>query len=275
MPCWVIRFLTAALLPRHTEKLYAKTNSILENFAVIHFHEVQKSVGKKQILSDLSLFLPKASYTLINGSEGSGKQLLVRMIMAYEMPDHGSLQVNGIDIGSISRQRIPWLRRQIGLIAENPALLEQQTVAENISVPLQLAGFDRDVITQRLHAMLELTGLSDEQNKKVIDLQASQRQLVSAARATIHKPLIVLAEEPRLEPRPEPRLAPQEPQQTDTEIANKIVSMLNTANESGATIVATKRTNSGFFDSISHIAQAVTLEDGTIKYDELEQDTID
>jgi len=164
-----------------------------------------------------------------------------------------------------------FLRRQIGLIAENPALLEQQTVAENISVPLQLAGFDRDVITQRLHAMLELTGLSDEQNKKVIDLQASQRQLVSAARATIHKPLIVLAEEPRLEP----RLAPQEPQQTDTEIANKIVSMLNTANESGATIVATKRTNSGFFDSISHIAQAVTLEDGTIKYDELEQDTID
>ena len=102
---------------------------------------------------------------------------------------------------------------------------------------------------------------------RVKDLQASQRQLVSAARATIHKPLIVLAEEPRLEP--------QEPQQTDTEIANKIVSMLNTANESGATIVAINRTNSGFFDSISHIAQAVTLEDGTINYDELEEDTID
>jgi len=235
---------------------------------VIHFHEVQKSVGKKQILSDLSLFLPKASYTLINGNEGSGKQLLMRMIMAYEMPDQGSLQVNGIDIGSISRQRIPYLRRQIGLIAENPALLEQQTVAENISVPLQLAGFDRDVITKRLHAMLELTGLSDKQNKKVKDLQALQRQLVSAARATIHKPLIVLAEEPWLEPR-------LQPQQTDTEIANKIVSMLNTANESGATIVAINRTNSRFFDSISNIAQAVTLEDGTIKYDELEQDTID
>ena len=180
------------------------------------------------------------------------------MIMGYEKPDQGSLQVDEIDIGSISDKRIPYLRRQIGLIAETPALLEEQTVLENISVPLQLAGFDRDVITQRLHAMLDLTGLGDEQQKKANELNSSQRQLVSAARATIHKPKIVLAEEPL--------------QQLENDITRKVVELLNKANESGTTILATIRNHSEFTDGINSTAQTMTLEDGTIKYNE--QDTI-
>ena len=225
---------------------------------MIHFHEVQKSVGKQQILTNLTLFLPKASYTLVQGDKQSGKTTLVRMIMGYEKPDQGSLQVDEIDIGSISDKRIPYLRRQIGLIAETPALLEEQTVLENISVPLQLAGFDRDVITQRLHAMLDLTGLGDEQQKKANELNSSQRQLVSAARATIHKPKIVLAEEPL--------------QQLENDITRKVVELLNKANESGTTILATIRNHSEFTDGINSTAQTMTLEDGTIKYNE--QDTI-
>jgi len=225
---------------------------------VIHFHEVQKSVGKQQILTNLTLFLPKASYTLVQGDKQSGKTTLVRMIMGYEKPDQGSLQVDEIDIGSISDKRIPYLRRQIGLIAETPALLEEQTVLENISVPLQLAGFDRDVITQRLHAMLDLTGLGDEQQKKANELNSSQRQLVSAARATIHKPKIVLAEEPL--------------QQLENDITRKVVELLNKANESGTTILVTIRNHSEFTDGINSTAQTMTLEDGTIKYNE--QDTI-
>jgi len=221
---------------------------------VIHFHEVQKSVGKQQILTNLTLFLPKASYTLVQGDKQSGKTTLVRMIMGYEKPDQGSLQVDEIDIGSISGKRIPYLRRQIGLIAETPALLEEQTVLENISVPLQLAGFDRDVITQRLHAMLDLTGLGDEQQKKANELNSSQRQLVSAARATIHKPKIVLAEEPL--------------QQLENDITRKVVELLNKANESGTTILATIRNHSEFTDGINSTAQTMTLEDGTIKYNE-------
>ena len=224
---------------------------------MIHFHEVQKSVGKQQILTNLTLFLPKASYTLIQGDKQSGKTTLVRMIMGYEKPDQGSLQVDEIDIGSISDKRIPYLRRQIGLIAETPALLEEQTVLENISVPLQLAGFDRDVITQRLHAMLDLTGLGDEQQKKANELNSSQRQLVSAARATIHKPKIVLAEEPL--------------QQLENDITRKVVELLNKANESGTTILVTIRNHSEFTDGINSTAQTMTLEDGTIKYNE--QDT--
>ena len=225
---------------------------------MIHFHEVQKSVGKQQIPTNLTLFLPKASYTLVQGDKQSGKTTLVRMIMGYEKPDQGSLQVDEIDIGSISGKRIPYLRRQIGLIAETPALLEEQTVLENISVPLQLAGFDRDVITQRLHAMLDLTGLGDEQQKKANELNSSQRQLVSAARATIHKPKIVLAEEPL--------------QQLENDITRKVVELLNKANESGTTILATIRNHSEFTDGINSTAQTMTLEDGTIKYNE--QDTI-
>ena len=113
---------------------------------MIYFHEVQKTIGNRTVISNLTLFLPKASYTHLCGDRQSGKTTLVRLMMAYEKPDVGTLTIDGLDIGSIPDARIPYLRRQIGLIADTPALLEDRTVVEIISVPLQLAGFDRDVI---------------------------------------------------------------------------------------------------------------------------------
>jgi len=162
---------------------------------VIHFHEVKKTVGNRPVLANLTLFLPKAS----------------------------TLTVDGLDIGSIPEDRIPYLRRQIGLISDTPALLEDRTVSENISVPLQLAGFEQDVIDQRLNAMLEKTGLTDEKKIKVARLTAPTRQLVSTARAIVHKPPIVVADEPW--------------HRFDDETAALVASLLNDANTSGATVL--------------------------------------
>lgn len=242
MPCLVMVYQTAALLQNRAHeqdrenttahhqpaRFHTHAGAIAQHCKgaqVIHFHEVKKTVSNRPVLANLTLFLPKASYTLISGGRQSGKTTLVRMITANEKPDEGTLTVDGLDIGSIPEDRIPYLRRQIGLIADTPALLEDRTVGENISVPLQLAGFDQDVIDQRLNTMLEKTGLTDEKKIKVARLTVPTRQLVSTARAIVHKPPIVVADEPW--------------QSLDDGTATLVASLLNDANTSGATVLVT------------------------------------
>jgi len=230
---------------------------------VIYFHEVQKIIGNNAVINNLTLFLPKASYTHLCGARQSGKTTLVRLMMAYEKPDAGKLTVDGIDLGSIPEARIPYLRRQIGLIAETPALLEDRTVIENLSVPLQLAGFDQDVIDQRINAMLELTGLGDNKAAKVNSLTAPTRQVVSAARAIIHRPPIVVADEPL--------------HNLDDETARLVVRLLNDVNTSGTTVLVTCQSTKELLKHGAANTNTVMLKAGSILDDEqnkTEKDTI-
>ncbi len=230
---------------------------------MIHFHEVQKIIGDYAVINNLTLFLPKASYTHLCGDRQSGKTTLVRMIMAYEKPDKGTLTIDELEVGNIPEARIPYLRRQIGLIAESPALLEDRTVVENISVPLQLAGFDQDVIDQRIKAMLELTGLDDNKAAIVNSLTAPTRQIVSVARAIIHRPPIVVADEPL--------------HNLDDETAGLIVSLLNETNTTGTTVLVTCQNNKELIKHGAASTKTVTLKAGSIVEDEhkqLEQDNI-
>ncbi len=217
---------------------------------------MQKTVGNHFLFSNLTLFLPKASYTLLCGERQSGKTTLVRMLMAYEKPDKGTLTVDGIDIGSIPASRIPFLRRQIGFIAEAPALLEDRTVAENIAVPLQLAGFEQDTIHQRSDTLLKTTGLSNEFNTQVKKLTATQRQLVSVIRAIIHKPPVIVADEPL--------------RNLDDESNGLIVKLLNDANTNGATVVVTCQNSRQLSDLVSKNAKTLKLNAGSVtNYEQL------
>ena len=221
---------------------------------MIHFNEVQKSLGSRRIINDLTLFLPKTSYTLVCGESLSGKTTLMRMIMAYEKPDQGTLTVDDIDIGTIPDSRIPFLRRQVGLIATSPALLEERTVVENISMPLQLGGFDPDVKQSRLETLLEIIGLQDDKDLTVERLGKSERQLVSAARAIIHKPPVVLADEPF--------------EDIDENSANQIIDLLNKVNSDGATVLVTCRNNDPTIQRLTKITTRLTLKDGGVtQYD--------
>ena len=230
---------------------------------MIHCHEVQKNVGNRAVFTDLTLFLPKASYTLLCGDRQSGKTTLVQMLMAYERPDQGTLTVDGIDVGNIPDSRIPYLRRQIGLIAEKPALLEDSTVIENIAVPLQLAGFDKRALEPRLVAMLESSGLQHHQNTKVNQLTAPIRQLVSTARAVIHKPPVVIADEPL--------------HNLDIETADAVMALLNQAHKAGATLLVTCQSAQQLLAATPG-ANTLMLKAGTVINNEqrnIEQDTID
>lgn len=224
---------------------------------MIHFHSVQKTVDSHQLFTDLTLFLPKTSYTLLSGEPQSGKTTLLRMIMAYEKPDAGSLQVDDIGLAAIPSERIPHLRRLIGLIATTPILLEDRSVIENIAVPLQLAGFDDDTVQQRLETMLETTGLIDEKQTTVNRLNAVTRHLVSTARAIIHKPAILLADEPF--------------EQLDTDTADLIAALLNEANTQGTTVLLTCDNDEQYIHRVSSECKTLTLHQGAIQQNEKQQ----
>lgn len=163
---------------------------------MIQFNQVSKNFSTVELFENINLFLPKASYTFIGGSQGCGKTTLLNMIMAYEKPSSGMLTVDDMDITSLPEARVPFLRRQIGLVESSPLMLENRTVAENIAVPMQIVGVDQQALQERVAISLEQTGLSTIIDVRVQQLDQNQRRLVALARATVHRPRILLVDAP-------------------------------------------------------------------------------
>jgi len=161
---------------------------------MIQFNQVCKTVNATRLFENVSLFLPKASYTFIYGTKGCGKTTFFKLIMASEMPDSGTICIDDIEVSTLPQERIPYLRRQIGLVETTPLLLENRTVAENIAVPLQIAELDSKAQQERVTESLDESGLANLTNVPVHRLDASQRRIVALVRATIHRPGILLVD---------------------------------------------------------------------------------
>ncbi|OED35457.1 hypothetical protein AB833_29975 [Chromatiales bacterium (ex Bugula neritina AB1)] len=161
---------------------------------MIHFSGVTKIRQNRALLANLNLFLPRASYTWIK-ADADTAIALQRLTMAYDKPDSGTLTVDGVSITDIPATRIPFLRRRIGLVESHPVLFENRTVKQNIELPLQVAEFNTQAITDRIEETLDCSGLSAIADIQVQNLDESNRRLVACARATVHRPAIVLVHE--------------------------------------------------------------------------------
>ncbi len=217
---------------------------------MIHFNHVSKNFSDIPLFKDISLFLPKASYTFITGAAKTGKTTLFKMIMAYEKPDSGLLTVDDMDISSLPDERVPFLRRQIGLIETTPLMLENQTVRDNIAVPMQVAGFDRKALQERVSLSLAQSGLEIIADVPVQRLDQDQRRLVACARATVHRPGILLVDEPETQLRDSTQLMQHE--------------LLQTMHNDGATVVVNlKQTESNAASSTTG-SNVLIIDDGKI-----------
>ncbi len=163
------------------------------NYPMIHFNRVHKYHQTQPLLYDFSLFLAKGSYTCID-TDSTTATAIQRMIMAYEKPDNGDLTVDGISIADIPNARIPYLRRQIGLIESKPLLLENRSIRDNIEMPLRILELSTKAITDRVNETLNQSGLTEVADKPAKHLDEPTRRLVACARATVHRPCIVLAD---------------------------------------------------------------------------------
>jgi cell division transport system ATP-binding protein len=164
---------------------------------VIQFERVSKAYPNDQTaLKDVSFRLPAGRMVFLTGPSGAGKSTLLRLIPQIERPTSGKVLINGTDIGRLAAWRIPQFRRRIGLIFQNPNLLDELSVFDNVALPLRIQHYPREETARRVRAALDKVGLLDREKARPMELSGGEQQRVNIARALVAKPSIVLADEP-------------------------------------------------------------------------------
>ncbi|RDW14151.1 methionine ABC transporter ATP-binding protein [Paracoccus thiocyanatus] len=155
----------------------------------------QKGGGDVVALHDIWLDVPQGAITGIIGRSGAGKSTLLRMVNGLERPSAGKVIVNGRDVGAASDASLRRIRREVGMIFQHFNLLASRTVAENIALPLEIAGEDRARIGPRVAELVERVGLAAQAGRYPAELSGGQKQRVGIARALATGPRVLLSDE--------------------------------------------------------------------------------
>lgn len=164
---------------------------------MIHFDKLSKQYsGGFEALRGISLHMDAGELAFLTGHSGAGKSTLLKMLMLLERPTSGNLLIDGVNVTRLSNVQIPHHRRQLGVVFQDHQLLMDRSVFDNVALPLQVAGHSSKDIARRVRAALDAVGLLDRENNKPEILSGGEQQRVGIARAVVHKPKILLADEP-------------------------------------------------------------------------------
>ena len=151
--------------------------------------------GTVTALADISFSIGRGEVFGIIGRSGAGKSTLLRSINMLERPSAGHVRVDGVDVGSLDEDALVGLRRRIGMIFQHFNLLSAKTVAQNVALPLRVAGVKPAEARAKVDALLDLVGLRDKADTYPSKLSGGQKQRVGIARALVHDPEILLCDE--------------------------------------------------------------------------------
>ena len=164
---------------------------------VIEFDHVTKSYpGGETGLDDVSFTVRRGEFVFLVGSTGSGKSTLMRLLIKELDPTAGTIRVAGRDLADITRKKVPYYRRNIGVVFQDFKLLPNRTVHDNVAYALQVTGGTRREIRSKVPDILRLTGLSTKLHNYPDQLSGGEQQRVSVARAFVNHPPLLLADEP-------------------------------------------------------------------------------
>ena len=165
---------------------------------LIRFSNVSKAYhgATQPALQGLNFHLPQGSMTYLVGHSGAGKSTLLKLIMGMENANAGNIWFNGHDITRLSKYEIPFLRRQIGMVHQDYRLLTDRTAVENVALPLIIAGMHPKEAHTRALVALDRVGLRNKADYLPPQISGGEQQRVDIARAIVHKPQLLLADEP-------------------------------------------------------------------------------
>ena len=160
-----------------------------------------KQVSKRfengnKALDQVSLTLSQGEMAFITGHSGAGKSTLLKVIAIIERHSQGEILFDSTKLSSLSKKEVPFYRRKLGMIFQNPLLLQDRTVFHNVALPLVIAGYDYREITRKVRAALDKVGLLRKELNHPHHLSTGEQQRVGIARAIVNKPPLVLADEP-------------------------------------------------------------------------------
>lgn len=219
---------------------------------MIKFQKVSKKFGiGPEAVSDLNFSVEKNEFVFLVGPTGSGKTTIFRLITGELAPTEGSIIIEDWNILKLPKNKIPELRKKIGVIFQDLKLLGDRTVFENVGLPLEIDNKDETTSKKRVEEVLEQVGLLDHRDKFPLQLSGGELQRVAIARALILSPQIILADEPtgNLDPA------------TSWDIVNKLLEI----SKKGTTIIMATHN----FDIVKNVPKRViALDKGHLVRDE-------
>ncbi len=164
---------------------------------VIELRHVAMHYGDGTIgLEDATMNIRRGEFVFLVGSTGSGKSTIMKLLAKQLEPSHGTIMVAGRDLADITRKRVPYYRRNLGVVFQDFKLLPNRTVYDNVAYALSATGAGRKEIRAKVPDILRLTGLSTKLHQYPDQLSGGEQQRVSIARAFVNHPPLVLADEP-------------------------------------------------------------------------------
>jgi cell division transport system ATP-binding protein len=165
---------------------------------MIRFEHVSKQYPgtARPALNGINLEVLRGEFVFLVGASGSGKSSCLRLILKEEKPTKGKIHVLGQDLGTISSRKVPYFRRNIGVVFQDFRLLPNKTVFQNVAFTLQVIGKSRGFIQEAVPDVLKMVGLDGKAQRLPHELSGGEQQRVAIARAVVNKPQVLLADEP-------------------------------------------------------------------------------
>ncbi|GMK38290.1 cell division transport system ATP-binding protein [Paenibacillus cellulosilyticus] len=202
-------------------------------------------------LRGVSVRIDRNDFVYLVGPSGAGKSTFMKLIYREEVPTKGQISVNGFNIGKLKPRKIPYVRRNIGVIFQDFRLLQKMTVFENIAFAMEVIEAPKKLIRKRTMEVIELVGLKGKHNSLPTQLSGGEQQRVAIARAIINNPSVIVADEPT--------------GNLDPETSWGIMNLLEEINFRGATIIMATH-NREIVNSLRK--RVIAIENGEIVRDE-------
>ncbi len=226
---------------------------------MIHLENVTKRFpGGQEALSGLDLVVDKGEMVFVTGHSGAGKSTLLRLIALIERPSSGQVIVDGQNLRGVRRRKIPMYRRQIGMVFQDHKLLYDRSVADNVALPLIIAGASQREAGRRVRASLEQVGLLHKEKRNPETLSAGEQQRVGIARAIASRPKLLIADEPT--------------GNLDPDLSLEVMRVFRRFNEFGVTVLIASH-DIALIDRLG--CRRIELENGRLKQLEDDDDSID
>ena len=163
---------------------------------IVFQHVTKRYQQGKEAVHDLNFEIQQGEMAFLTGHSGAGKTTLLKLIALLERPSAGQITVNHQQLTKLVSWQIPYFRRTIGIIFQDPNLLTDRSVFDNVAMPLIIGGYRHGEIQRRVRAALDKVSLLPKEKMLPSQLSAGEQQRVGIARAVVNKPALLLADEP-------------------------------------------------------------------------------